>query len=180
MPKISCKGRTADGQGHHQADDDRAAGDDDRRIDGVTEIAPFHGVETGPDRPAIALSQVAFLLARVNRADIMDRFRNEFVRPAYGDAVVPLGLEHALLEIAGQDKQEGQADTEQYAQAQTQVEDDDEDAENREGIGNHADDAGIEEVFQGIDVVDEERCDSAGFMADEVRRRQFVEALAHG
>ena len=119
-------------------------------------------------------------MARVDRADIMDRFRNEFVRPAYGDAVVPLGLEHALLEIAGQEEQEGQADAEQYAQAQAQVEDDGEDAENREGIGNHADDAGIEEVFQGIDIVDEERCDSAGFMADEIRCRQFVETLAHG
>ena len=110
----------------------------------------------------------------------MDRFRNEFVRPAYGNAVVPLGLEHALLEIAGQEEQEGQADAEQYAQAQAQVEDDGEDAENRKGIGNHADDAGIEEVFQGIDVVDENRRDGAGFMADEVRRRQFVETLAHG
>jgi hypothetical protein len=98
------QGRAADGQGHHQADDDCTAGDDDGRIDGVAEIAPFHGVETGPYGPAIALAQVAFLLARVDRADIADRFRDELVRPAHGDAVVPLGLEHALLEVAGQEK----------------------------------------------------------------------------
>jgi hypothetical protein len=60
------------------------------------------------------------------------------------------------------------------------VEDDGEDAENGEGVGNHADDAGVKEVLQGIDVVDKERCDGTGFMADEVRRRQLAEALAHG
>lgn len=116
----------------------------------------------------------------MDRADIADRFRNELVRPADGNAVVPLGLEHALLEIAGQEKEQGQADTEQDAQARAQVEDDGEDAENGEGIGNHADDAGIEEVLQRVDVVDEERRDGAGFVTDEIRCRQVAEALAHG
>lgn len=60
------------------------------------------------------------------------------------------------------------------------MEDDGEDTENREGIGNHADDAGIEEVFQGIDVVDEKRCDGTGFMADKVGGRQVIETMAHG
>lgn len=83
----------------------------------------------------------------MNRADIADCFRDELIRPADGNAVVPLGLEHAFLEIAGQEKEQGQADTEKDSQARAQVEDDGKDAENREGIGNHADDAGIEEVF---------------------------------
>lgn len=116
----------------------------------------------------------------MDRADIADCFRNELVRPADGDTIIPLGLEHALLEIASQEKEQGQADTEQDAQTRAQVEDDGEDAENGEGIGNHADDAGIEEILQRVDVVDEERRDGAGFVADEIRCRQVAEALAHG
>lgn len=65
----------------------------------------------------------------MDRADIADRFRNELVRPADGDTIIPLGLEHALLEIASQEKEQGQADTEQDAQARAQMEDDGEDAE---------------------------------------------------
>ena len=60
------------------------------------------------------------------------------------------------------------------------MEDDDEDAEDGQDVGNHADDAGVKEVFQGIDVVDEEGRNGSRFMADEIRSRQDAEPLAHG
>ena len=60
------------------------------------------------------------------------------------------------------------------------MEDDDEDAEDGQDVGNHADDAGVEQIFQGIDVVDEEGRDGARFVADKIRCRQDVETAAHG
>lgn len=91
----------------------------------------------------------------MDRADIVNRFWYEFICPADSDAVVPLGLEHAFLEVAGQEKEQGKADTDQCAQPRAQMEYDGEDTENREYVGNHTDHAGIKEVFQRIDVIDE-------------------------
>ena len=113
-------------------------------------------------------------------ADVVNRLRNQGARLCDGCAVVELGLAHAPLEVARQQEEQWQSDDEQDAESAADLADDGEDGQDCAGVGNHADDAGVEQALERIDIVDEARGKRAGLVLHEEISGQARKPLAHG
>lgn len=148
-------------------------------IDGVVEVCFLHGGKAPADGGTVAAFHEIFTSRKADGADGMHGFRNNFIGSGHGFPVLHLGRQHAFLESPGEEEEKWQGDEEEQEKSPAQEEYGDEDGNNFQCVGGHADDAGVEEVFYGVHVIDKEGSHGASFVGGVVGCGKAGEFIRH-
>ena len=154
---------------HHRADDGGAEHEYDGGVDRVVKVCALNGGVALADAAVVALRHVVFEAEGADGADIVQRLRHLTGDGGDGAAVVELRCEHALLHIAGEEREQRQHEQEKQCKSRIFECDDDENGKNAARIRRHRDDARGEQRLDRVDIAGKARGDLAGGLRRERR-----------
>ena len=129
-------------------------------VDGIVEVRPLDGSIAVPDGAGVAQPHPGLPPGVVDRADVPDGLRDEPGHAGKGPAVCDLCLLCLPLHVPRVPEDQGEHHEKEQGKAAVSRKQDHKDADNLHKVRNHADDAVVKQVLDGVHVADKPGGDS--------------------